>query len=361
MIEFMYIKNIYKIILLTFIFFNWKLSLANEEFYNNNSELVIAFGSCNDQSRSQLFWKNINSFNPDIFIMLGDNIYPELGGNIIDKLSKAYDDLAKNKFYKDFINSVPILAIWDDHDYGVNDGGADFLEKDKSKKLFLNFFNLSNHKVLKNRKGLYREKILIHNNKIIQIIMLDTRYFKSPFKITDERGKIGKERYVTDYDKSKTILGFEQWEWLEQKLSIDVDVRLIITSIQLIASDHGWEKWGNFPLELNKFYSYIENSNLSNTIILSGDRHIGGLYEQILVNKYKLIELTSSSLNKPLPFKSLEKDSKQLGRVINESNFGIIKINWEKEDIILELRSSQKHSLAQEKPFIFKKLKLYNY
>ena len=99
----------------------------------------------------------------------------------------------------------------------------------------------------------------------------------------------------------------------------------------------------------------------SNTIILSGDRHIGGLYEQILVNKYKLIELTSSSLNKPLPFKSLEKDSKQLGSVINESNFGIIKINWEKEDIILELRSSQKHFLAQKKPFIFKKLKLYNY
>ena len=161
--------------------------------------------------------------------------------------------------------------------------------------------------------------------------------------------------------KVRPFLGFEQWEWLEQKLSIDVDVRLIITSIQLIASDHGWEKWGNFPLELNKFYSYIENSNLSNTIILSGDRHIGGLYEQILVNKYKLIELTSSSLNKPLPFKSLEKDSKQLGSVINESNFGIIKINWEKEDIILELRSSQKHSLAQEKPFIFKKLKLYNY
>ena len=63
----MYIKNIYKIILLTFIFFNWKLSLANEEFYNNNSELVIAFGSCNDQSRSQLFWKNINSFNTPIF------------------------------------------------------------------------------------------------------------------------------------------------------------------------------------------------------------------------------------------------------------------------------------------------------
>ena len=33
------------------------------------------------------------------------------------------------------------MAVWDDHDYGVNDGGGDFPAKEISRKAFLDFFN----------------------------------------------------------------------------------------------------------------------------------------------------------------------------------------------------------------------------
>ena len=46
------------------------------------------------------FWENINSFKPNIFIMLGDNIYPEKNGIKLDKLAKAYDELEKIIFIK---------------------------------------------------------------------------------------------------------------------------------------------------------------------------------------------------------------------------------------------------------------------
>ena len=235
------------------------------------------------------------------------------------------------------------------------------LKRINPESYFLGFSILENNKDVANRSGLYREKLITHNKKLIQIIMLDTRYFKDDFRVTDERGKKGKERYIKDYNKNRTILGKEQWQWFKEKLSKKVDVRIIVSSFQLIASDHGWEKWGNFPLELRKFYSYIESSNLTNTIVLSGDRHIGGLYEEVLLNKFKLIELTSSSLNKPLSFKVLDRDSKQVGSVVHDANFGIIKINWKNEELFMELRSTLENVFMKKDPFIFKRLKLVNY
>ncbi len=322
------------------------------------NELIIAFGSCNDQTRSQKFWNNIQSQKPDLFIMLGDNIYPEGSGNEINKLYEAYNRLNNNIYYKSFISSTIILPIWDDHDYGTNDGGVNFKYKIESKNLFMKFYNFNEKIQLINKEGLYYESLINHKNKLIQILVLDTRYFKSDFKITDERGRKGKERYIKNYDSKNTILGLKQWSWFTEKLLKKVDLRIIVSSFQVIAADHGWEKWGNFPTEQTKLFSSIINLNPTQTIILSGDRHIGGIYEENLNNNFKIIEITSSSLNKPLSFKINEKDSKQVGRTITKANFGIMKINWRNNDLSLELKSTLQEYSSKDDYLIKYKTKL---
>ncbi|GIS25905.1 MAG: hypothetical protein CM15mP127_02780 [Gammaproteobacteria bacterium] len=59
--------------------------------------------------------------------------------------------------------------------------------------------------------------------------------------------------------------------------------------------EHRFEKWSNFPNERAKLLSLLSKaSSNSNLLIVSGDRHRGGIYK-----KDNLIELTSSSMNKP--------------------------------------------------------------
>ena len=56
-------------------------------------------------------------------------------------------------------------------------------------------------------------------------------------------------------DPTPTVLGEAQWKWLEEQLQVPAEVRLIGSSIQVVAEDHGWEKWTNFPHERERLFT----------------------------------------------------------------------------------------------------------
>ena len=124
-----------------------------------------------------------------------------------------------------------------------------------------------------------------------------------------------------------------------------VDLRVIVSSFQVLAADHGWDKWGNFPLEQKRLYTQINDSKAVKTIIISGDRHIGGIYSRNF-HDVQLLEITSSSLNKPLHFLVNENDYHQVGDIVTQANFGLIKIDWTSGDVIMELRSTRPSSTS---------------
>ena len=59
---------------------------------------IIAFGSCNDQSLSQIFWKNIQAYKPEVFLQIGDNVYDK--DKSLSSLKDAYNDLKNNIYYQ---------------------------------------------------------------------------------------------------------------------------------------------------------------------------------------------------------------------------------------------------------------------
>ena len=279
-------------------------SISSENFYR------LGLGSCNDQDMKTPAWKSLEKENLDGFFFLGDNVYGDVPSGDLRRLIKAYDTFKLNK--PQWLNEIEIFTIWDDHDYGMNDGGGDYKYKVESQKLFNDFWNISKNDPRRNREGIYFSEFREINNLKVLIIGLDTRYFRS--YLNKKNGT-----YLINNSGDATILGKQQWSWLQKQVKVEHDLLILASSIQVLATEHRFEKWSNFPGEREKLLNLLNKLN-SKVLIVSGDRHRSGFYQ-----KGKIYEFTSSSLNVGI-FPQSETDSLLKGKTYPDNNYGIIDI-----------------------------------
>ena len=309
----------------------------------------IAFGSCANESRPQPVWEAINELKPQLFIFTGDNIYADTADPV--KLRNSYEQLAAIPGFSALRETCPVIGTWDDHDYGKNDAGEEFEGKQAAKDAFMKFFDTPEDSPLRERGGIYDAKIYGPEGKRVQVVLLDTRWFRGPLrKLTKDelkaaRAESGKKvgRYLPDEESDSSMLGEEQWAWLAEQLKKPAELRLLVSSIQVLALDHGWEKWGNLPKERKKLLDLIRDT-ATNVIILSGDRHSSDI--SLLPPEtdggpfYPLYDITSSGLNQTGLADEPNRFRVAGDSVYNQPNFGWIDINWSEEDpaIKLEIR-----------------------
>ena len=86
----------------------------------------IAFGSCAHQQKPQPIWDAVLAWRPELFVFTGDNVYGDVASAAMTELRAAYAAAGKVAGLARLRAQVPVLATWDDHDYGGNDAGADF-------------------------------------------------------------------------------------------------------------------------------------------------------------------------------------------------------------------------------------------
>lgn len=297
----------------------------------------LGLGSCADQDEAQPIWEAVLAYRPELFLFLGDNVYGDVRSEALLELRAAYSKLATVPGFERLQREVPLLATWDDHDYGRNDAGVEFPWKRQSKELFASFWGLPADDPRRMREGIHHAQIFGPPGRRVQVILLDTRWFRSPLKRTDQRGAPGKERYLPDDDPAKTMLGEAQWRWLEEQLLQPVELRLVISSIQVIVEGHGWERWGNLPRERQRLYDLIGRTRANGVIFLSGDRHIGAFYRESAGTPWPLVEMTSSGLTKS--YRSTEAGPNRIGALYGEPNFGTIDIDWDARRVGLALRA----------------------
>lgn len=307
----------------------------------------IAFGSCIDQTKPQPIWQAILRNQPDLFIFGGDNVYASSQPWQLSNLEKAYATQAAEVGFAQLRKSVPHVAIWDDHDMGLNDGGADFPHKQASKNAFLDFWRLPASDPRRMREGLYHAMTFGNPGQRVQIILLDTRWFRSKPRVTDQRDAPGKERYLPDTDPSKTILGEAQWQWLTQQLQTPADIRLIVSGVQMIVEGHGWEGWNNFPNEQERLRKTIQNTGAKGVVLLSGDRHIGAIYKSQVKPLYPLYELTSSGMTHAWAT-AKEAGPNRLGELVTQNHFALIELDWPQRKVHWGFKNTQDEWLKRE-------------
>lgn len=309
----------------------------------------IGVASCADQDKPQPVWDAALTEAPDFFVFAGDNVYASEQPFDIARLRQAYGTLARHANFERLRASVPHLAIWDDHDCGLNDGGAAFEHKQASKDELLRFWRASADDPRRTREGLYHAQWVERGGRRVQLIALDTRWFRSPLKITDQRGAAGKERYLPDADPARTMLGEAQWQWLEARLREPADVRMIVSSIQCIVEGHGWERWGNLPVERERLYRLIRDTGARGVVVVSGDRHIGALYRQAGgALPYPLYEMTSSGVTHPWAGVN-EAGPNRLGPLVTVQHYGLVDIDFGARRVVLSLRGTGNQVLQEHR------------
>lgn len=308
----------------------------------------LAFGSCSHQMRPQDYWNVIGAVDPDLFLMIGDNNYGDNGWNgdaALTSLREAYGVMAATPQLATFRANVPMMVTWDDHDFGINDGGASFAYRGWAETIFETFWGSSAE--VRSRPGVYDARMFGPEGQRVQVILLDTRFFRSDLKempYSMERYPLGDT--MPDADPAKTMLGAAQWEWLEAELAKPADLRIIASSIQVLTDAHDYESWENLPLEREKLYAMLAGREESGVVLLSGDRHAGGIYSDApeAAGGETLWEITSSSLN--FSFSSTENntrrepDPKRLTDFISEENFGLVEIDWKARTFTMEMRGA---------------------
>ena len=291
----------------------------------------IAFGSCGSQDKPQPIWDEVVKVKPELFLAIGDNIYGDTTD--MDVMKAKYTELGAKPGYEALRKTCPVLATWDDHDYGVNDGGAGYSRKVESQQIMLDFYGVPADSPRRKRAGVYESWRFGPEGKRVQIILLDLRYFRSRAS-KDTRSAEEKARlnlvgwYVPSEDPAATVLGADQWAWLEAQFRMPADLRIIGSSTQVIASEKGMESWGNFPLERKRLYDLIGRTGANGVVFISGDVHFSEI-SRTNEGPYPLFDFTSSGLTNSHPGWAAAVNPHRVSPVAYAGpNFGLLQIDW---------------------------------
>ena len=299
----------------------------------------IAFGSCANQDQPQPIWDAVLEADPELFIFLGDNIYGDTRDPGV--LRAKYDRFATQPGFRRLCERMPVLAIWDDHDFGENDAGGDYPMKEASRQLFCDFWGEPANSPRRTQEGIYDAVMLSAGGRRLQILLPDLRFNRTPLRHREFPGLVCKVKskkmhrdprgdpgpYERNPDPLASMLGESQWRWLERQLAQPAEIRILASSVQVVADFPGWEGWINFATDHQRLLQTIRRQRADGLVCISGDMHYAEISRLGLNVPYPIWDFTSSGLTEvwdvPTP------NMMRVGKVFAESNFGLLSLDWQ--------------------------------
>ena len=184
---------------------------------------------------------------------------------------------------QNFLKSMPQFDMWDDHDYGPNDIGRNYILKEASRKVFMNYF--CNPSFGENGQGVYT----MTSWGDADIFMTDDRWWRSADAMKDTID--GKP------NPDKRMLGKQQMDWLKNSLLFSTAAfKIIAVGSQVLNPVSPFEKWSNFPVEYKEIMDFLKENKITGVIFLTGDRHHSEIIKVEREGTYPLYDVTASPL-----------------------------------------------------------------
>jgi alkaline phosphatase D len=316
-------------------------------------DFAVGFGSCMYINEPEFdrpgkgyggdytIFETINTKKPDIMLWGGDNIYlREADWDSKTGIQHRYTHSRSIKEMQPLLARTQNFAIWDDHDFGPNDGDRSFYNKYVTQKEFKNFWvNKTYGADYEQREGNYST----FNWGDAQFFLLDNRFFKSPNnRLTGKR----------------VLLGETQLEWLMDALSSSsASFKIICIGGQVLNTAARFENYATYPEEKAKLLQEIEANKIKGVLFLSGDRHFTELSKQERVGTYPLYDWTVSSLTSgtSTSYQQETNLNRVEGSVFAVNDFGILSFSGNKENRQLKLALYDKNGVELWNKVILKK------
>lgn len=294
--------------------------------------LTIAIGSCNDQKLPNPLWDEVLTNKPLAWIWGGDNIYSDTSD--MAKMKADYQVQMQQPGYAEVVKSMKINGTWDDHDYGLNDGGKEFAKKAEAQQLLLDFLGVEKNDNRRKHEGVYGSEDFGTDKQLVKVILLDTRYFRDGLTKAD-----GRKRYNPNAYGQGTMLGKTQWDWLEQELNTSkAQFNVLVSSIQVLSDQHGYEAWGNMPHERDRLINLVKNTKAKGVFVISGDRHISEFSKMEAEGmKYPIIDFTSSGMTHSAENNLGEENPYRVGPLVNQKSFGLLQFNFDTNEVTMKM------------------------
>ena len=184
---------------------------------------------------------------------------------------------------QNFLKSTSHYAIWDDHDYGPNDIGMNYILKDKSREVFMNYFVNPSYGM--NNEGIY--SIVSYSD--VDVFMMDDRWWRSADRMKDSVD--GKP------NPDKQMWGKVQMEWLKNSLlHSSAPFKIIATGSQVLNPVSPYDKLLNCSVEYDELMNFLKSNNISGVLFLTGDRHHSEIIKVERTGTYPLYDVTASPL-----------------------------------------------------------------
>ena len=290
----------------------------------------IAFGSCSDEDRPQPLWQHVVADDPDVWVWLGDNIYGDTTDMAV--MRQKYARQKSHPSYQALLGTAAVIGTWDDHDYGLNDGGKEFRARRESQQAMLDFFDVPAASPRRARAGVYESYVYGTPGRQVKVILLDTRYHRDPI------GSGG------------DVLGAEQWAWVEHELrNSRAQVHLIGSSIQVVPQDHRFEKWANFPAARERLFRLIGETRAPGVVFITGDRHIAEISRlEGSAAGYPMYDITASGLTHTWREDRPEENRHRVGEKVVALNYGVLDIDWRARTLRFTTRDDQHRTRLEQ-------------
>ena len=310
----------------------------------------LAFGSCNNNAHSDI-WHRIEQAKPDRLILLGDTMYSDHQSSLseyiqilrtklqfnathleaaVEDIQREYQLLQKRPSFQSMVRQIGgwtnIGAIFDDHDFGINNAHGQYEHKAVSQQLFWDFSQVPKDDIKRKQSGVYssmRFSVPLPGNWMTEdgptmlrgkIVLLDIRsnrdppvscsWFSSHWFSTMTTSPSSR---VCDENTGWPLgdfLGDEQWTWLEQEMKdSDVDLLVLGSSIPVLSTDKIVEEsWHLLPYARERLLRMImKDSPAPNVVIISGDIHYSEISQARCTGRdgvsQQLYEFTSSGFS----------------------------------------------------------------
>lgn len=312
----------------------YEQSFRTQSFFaagQNHPDFTFALGSCAYVNETEFdvpgkpyggeyfIYGSILSKKPDFMLWLGDNIYlretdwdSRTGFFHRYKHQRGIPELAP------LLASVHQYAIWDDHDFGPNDGDSSFWMKDTAEEMFKLHWGNQNF----SKEGTYGS----FTWGDVQFFLLDNRSFRT----ANNNKAIG----------PRQILGEKQFLWLVNSLAFSkATFKFIAVGGQFLNPNAVFENYATYPEEKSKILSAIRELKLKNVVFLTGDRHhteLNLLWEE---GNEPIYDFTVSPLTSGYYSPITEKNPLRIeGTLVDRRNFGTITVAGKKGERKLFLK-----------------------